>query len=212
VWATASTALPDLIDSYFWLKSPAESDGCSTANSPECASIHSNIACAVDDALGSRAGEPPPPPAGALYAALLLRLAARAHLQEQDETVLGLRGGALTFGGPPRTGTLRPWPHPPPPAPPPPRCAACGSAAGNALSVAVLLALGVAIGLWLARTHCRGGARGRWRQAKVPTAAGDVGTLTMLVGSQQTQRAEEADEDGDEQDERQEQEDDGDAD
>ena len=51
-----------------------------------------------------------------------------------------------------------------------------------------------------------------WRQAKVPTAAGDVGTLTMLVGSQQTQRAEEADEDGDEQDERQEQEDDGDAD
>ena len=212
VWATASTALPDLIDSYFWLKSPAESDGCSTANSPECASIHSNVACAVDDALGSRAGEPPPPPAGALYAALLLRLASRAHLQEQDETVLGLRGGALTFGGPPRTGTLRPWPHPPPPAPPPPRCAACGSAAGNALSVAVLLALGVAIGLWLARTHCRGGARGRWRQAKVPTAAGDVGTLTMLVGSQQTQRAEEADEDGDEQDERQEQEDDGDAD
>ena len=209
VWATASTALPDLIDAYFWLKSPAESDGCSTANGQECASIHSNAACAVDDALGSRAGEPPPPPVGGLYAALLLHLAARAHLQAQDETVLGLRGGALTFGGPPRTGTLRPWPHPPPPAPPPPRCAACGSEAGNALSV--LLALGGAISLWLARTHCCGGARGRRRQAKVPTGAGDANALTMLVGSpQQAQQAEEEDEDGDEQDERR-QEDDGDG-
>ena len=211
VWATASTALPDLIDAYFWLKSPAESDGCSSANGPACARIHSNAACAADDALGSRAGEPPPPPAGSLYAALLLRLAARAHLQAQDETVLGLRGDALTFGGPPRTGTLCPWPRPPPSAsgPAPPRCAACGSAAGNALSV--LLVLAVTIGLWLACTRCRGGARGRRRQAKVPTAAEDAGSFTMLVGYAagllRAEEEEEEEEDGDEQEE--EQEDDG---
>ena len=103
-----------------------------------------------------------------------------------------------------------PWPRSPPSAPPPPRCAACGSAAGNALSV--LLVLAGAVGLWLACTRCRGGARGRRRQAKVPTAAEDAGSFTMLVGYaagllRAEEEEEEEDDDGDEQEE--EQEDDG---
>ena len=191
MWATASTALPNWVDAYFWLKSPAESDGC--ACGPECAS--GNAACAADDALGSRAGEPPPPPAGFLYASLLLRLAARAHLQAQDETVLGLRGSALTFGGPPRM--LWSPPPAPPPAPPPPRCVACGSVAGNALSVLMVLLLSGALGLWLARTQYRSGGRGRRHHVKAPTAAREAGAMAMLVGSHQPQRAEEEEDDDD---------------
>ena len=50
LWASASTALPGLIDAYFWLKPPAESDGCSPATGAQCASTHGDAACAEDAA------------------------------------------------------------------------------------------------------------------------------------------------------------------
>jgi len=55
----------DLVDGYFWVKPPGESDGC-RRGAPSCSSP--DVDCAVEAALGSRAGEPAAPAAGAWFA------------------------------------------------------------------------------------------------------------------------------------------------
>jgi len=64
---TSSTDLPSLIDAYFWLKTPGESDGC-TQQLPDgttCARFDSF--CGSSDSLGNKGGEPKVPVAGMWY-------------------------------------------------------------------------------------------------------------------------------------------------
>ena len=72
---TAQTALPEMVDAYFWLHPPGVSDGCSSAN--RCTRIEP--ACSWVDALGARPREAAAPAAGELFLPLLRRLAAQAN-------------------------------------------------------------------------------------------------------------------------------------
>ena len=157
LWPTAQTALPHVVDAYWWVRPPGLSDGCGGGRC--CA--HADDGCTAADALGSRAGEPCAPRAGHRYDEHLLGLAARAHLQAQDETVLGLRGDAATAGGPPKAEL--PTPPAPPPAPPPPFCLACGSAAGNGLAAAAVLVVGLLLVASVACGRLRAATLKRWR-------------------------------------------------
>jgi len=60
--ATVRTAAPAVIDAYFWLTTPGESDGCSE---PSC--VHFKPACGAESALGTRGAEPAAPAAGTWY-------------------------------------------------------------------------------------------------------------------------------------------------
>lgn len=75
---TAQTALPDLIDAYYWLKTPGESDGCTQTlpNGEQCARYDGS--CGSVDSIGSRMGEPRAPEAGAWFASQLAELSCRA--------------------------------------------------------------------------------------------------------------------------------------
>ena len=81
---TSRTALPTLVDAYFWVHPPGISDGCGARAHTEPVSSHSRScaraeqACAQDDALGARSQEDDAPAAGELYLPLLRQLAARA--------------------------------------------------------------------------------------------------------------------------------------
>ena len=75
---TAQTALP-LIDAYYWLKTPGESDGCTeTLPSGEHCSRYDG-SCGSADSIGSRNGEPRAPEAGAFFASQLADLSCRAR-------------------------------------------------------------------------------------------------------------------------------------
>ena len=72
---TASTALPDVVDAYFWIKTPGESDGC-TASLPEgttCPRFDAD--CAKITSIGSRLDEPRAPEAGVFFTYQALQLA-----------------------------------------------------------------------------------------------------------------------------------------
>ena len=75
---TAQTALPSLIDAYFWLKTPGESDGCTEIlpNGERCARYDG--ACGSVDSIGSRQGEPRAPEAGQFFASQFAELSCRA--------------------------------------------------------------------------------------------------------------------------------------
>ena len=160
LWPTAQTALPG-VDAYWWVRPPGLSDGCGGGR---CC-LHADDGCTAADALGSRTGEPCAPQAGHRYDEHLLGLAARAHLQAQDETVLGLRGDAATEGGPPRAEL------PTPPAPPPPFCLACGSPAGNGIAVAAVLVVGLLLVVMAACSRFRDAMLKRWRSSRTMETA-----------------------------------------
>ena len=75
---TAQTALPNLVDAYYWLKTPGESDGCTETlpNGEHCARYDGS--CGSVDSIGSRMGEPRAPEAGAFFASQLAELSCRA--------------------------------------------------------------------------------------------------------------------------------------
>lgn len=80
---TAHTALPGVVDAYFWIKTPGESDGC-TAQLPDgsaCARFDPD--CAKDSSLGAREGEPRAPEAGVFYDYQALQLARRVRRAQQ---------------------------------------------------------------------------------------------------------------------------------
>jgi len=91
VRSTAEVANSSLVDAYFWLKTPGESDGC-TQTLPEggmCPRFDAD--CGAGDALGSRAGEPRAPEAGRWFDHQVKELAAKANF------------GAPSTGSPPPT-------------------------------------------------------------------------------------------------------------
>jgi len=77
---TVQTANTSVVDAYFWLKTPGESDGC-TQELPDgsrCPRFDSD--CASTDSIGSRPGEPRAPEAGQWFDYQIKQLAANAHM------------------------------------------------------------------------------------------------------------------------------------
>jgi len=77
---TAQTARPELVDAYFWLKTPGESDGCTQIlpDGAQCPRFDAD--CATEDSLGSAGGEPRAPEAGQWFDYQVKMLAANAKM------------------------------------------------------------------------------------------------------------------------------------
>jgi len=77
---TAKTADPSLVDAYFWLKTPGESDGC-TAILPDGSNCpRFDADCGSQDSIGSSEGEPRAPEAGLWFDYQIKQLAANANM------------------------------------------------------------------------------------------------------------------------------------
>jgi cellulose 1,4-beta-cellobiosidase len=78
---TTNTANTTLIDAYFWLKTPGESDGCTQTlpDGSQCARYDSS--CDSPDSIGSRQGEPRAPEAGQWFDYQVKQLATNAHFK-----------------------------------------------------------------------------------------------------------------------------------
>jgi len=76
---TTDTADP-MVDAYFWLKTPGESDGCTEVlpNGTKCARFDES--CKSENSIGTRKGEPRVDDAGEWFEYQLKELAANAHL------------------------------------------------------------------------------------------------------------------------------------
>jgi len=76
---TTQTANTTLIDAYFWLKTPGESDGCTQQlpSGQQCARFDSF--CGSQDSIGSQSGEPRAPVAGNWFDYQVKMLAGNAH-------------------------------------------------------------------------------------------------------------------------------------
>ena len=87
--ASTATDIPDIVDAYFWLKTPGESDGC-TETLPDggtCPRFDED--CASQDSIGTDYGEPRAPEAGQWFDYQVKQLAQFANLQlgESSTTV-----------------------------------------------------------------------------------------------------------------------------
>lgn len=110
---TIDTPLPKLVDSFFWLKTPGESDGCTQTlpSGEQCARFDSM--CASSDSIGTKPGEPNAPEAGKWFDYQIQSLAANAKM------------------GPPPGPVPGPGPPTPPVPPPPPPPIPSGCPSGN---------------------------------------------------------------------------------
>merc|ERR1712190_46449 len=106
--STVQTADSKLIDAYFWLKTPGESDGCSETLPDGSACKRFDSMCASADSLGTHSDEPHAPEAGKWFDFAVKQLAANAHMTP-----------APAPPSPPSPSPPAP-PSPPSPAPPPP--------------------------------------------------------------------------------------------
>ena len=79
--ATTATANPDVVDAYFWLKTPGESDGCTQVLPDDSSCPRFDSDCASADSIGSRDGEPRAPEAGQWFDYQIKQLAENARLQ-----------------------------------------------------------------------------------------------------------------------------------
>jgi len=79
VLPTTMTADPELIDAYFWLKTPGESDGCTEILPDGSACPRFDSDCGSDDSLGSVGDEPRAPEAGQWFDFEIKQLAQNAQ-------------------------------------------------------------------------------------------------------------------------------------
>lgn len=77
---SAKVALPEMIDAYFWLKTPGESDGCTQTLPDGSACGRFDSMCSSADSIGSRSGEPRAPEAGKWFDYQIKQLAMNANL------------------------------------------------------------------------------------------------------------------------------------
>jgi len=77
---TTSTANTTLIDAYFWLKTPGESDGCTQMLPDGGSCVRYDSFCGSNDSIGSRADEPRAPLAGKWFDFQVKMLASNAHM------------------------------------------------------------------------------------------------------------------------------------
>jgi len=117
--ATTDTAKPDVVDAYYWLKTPGESDGC-TETLPDGGSCpRFDEDCASVDSIGFRADEPRAPEAGQWFDYQIKQLAMNAKLYEVDPetstdttTGEGTTGEASTSSEPDASTSPKPTPTP----------------------------------------------------------------------------------------------------
>merc|ERR1712190_313879 len=107
--STTKTANQSLVDAYFWLKTPGESDGCSQTLPDGSTCKRFDSMCASADSLGTQSSEPKAPEAGKWFDFAVKQLAANAHMSP---------GPAPP--APPTPPTPPAPPSPPPPTPPTP--------------------------------------------------------------------------------------------
>jgi len=81
--SSSETANRSLVDAYFWLKTPGESDGCSQTlpNGKTCPRFDAK--CASVDSLSAKAGEPAAPEAGMWYDYQVKQLATNARFKPE---------------------------------------------------------------------------------------------------------------------------------
>jgi len=103
VKSTADVANSSLVDAYFWLKTPGESDGCTEILPEGGRCPRFDYDCGSEDSLGSRAGEPRSPEAGRWFDYQVKELAEKANFRPPNN-------GHHNFG---------PYPRPTPPGPRP---------------------------------------------------------------------------------------------
>ena len=84
--ATTDTAKPSVVDAYFWLKTPGESDGCSQTLPDGGSCPRFDEDCASVDSIGFRPEEPRAPEAGQWFDYQIKQLAANARLYQADTT------------------------------------------------------------------------------------------------------------------------------
>jgi len=111
VKSTADTANSSLVDAYFWLKTPGESDGCTEILPEGGRCPRFDYDCGSEDSLGSHAEEPRSPEAGRWFDYQVKELAANANFKQSSN-------GRHNSG--PSPGPAPPGPAPPGPAPPGP--------------------------------------------------------------------------------------------
>jgi cellulose 1,4-beta-cellobiosidase len=77
---TTTTANTTVIDAYYWLKTPGESDGCTQTlpDGTQCKRFDSF--CGSSDSIGSQSGEPRAPVAGLWFDYQVKQLAQNAHM------------------------------------------------------------------------------------------------------------------------------------
>ena len=75
---TVQTAAPTLVDAYFWLKTPGESDGCTQTLPDGTSCPRFDLFCSSLDSIGSQPGEPRAPQAGKWFDYQIKQLAANA--------------------------------------------------------------------------------------------------------------------------------------
>ena len=73
---THATPYPEMIDAYFWLKTPGESDGCTQTLPTGAQCPRFDSMCSSQDSIGSRSGEPRAPEAGQWFDYQIQQLAA----------------------------------------------------------------------------------------------------------------------------------------
>ena len=78
--ASTATDVPDVVDAYFWLKTPGESDGCTQILPDGATCPRFDADCASQDSLGSWPGEPRAPEAGQWFDYQVKQLAGFAEL------------------------------------------------------------------------------------------------------------------------------------
>jgi cellulose 1,4-beta-cellobiosidase len=76
---TTNTTNPDVIDAYYWLKTPGESDGCTQTLPDGSQCVRYDSMCGSADSIGSRSGEPRAPVAGQWFDYQIKQLAANAN-------------------------------------------------------------------------------------------------------------------------------------
>jgi len=81
--STTDVADKTLVDAYFWLKTPGESDGCSETleSGKKCARY--DTMCGAVDAIGTKTGEPPAPEAGGWFDYQVKQLALNANFEPE---------------------------------------------------------------------------------------------------------------------------------
>ena len=87
--ASTATGAPDIVDAYFWLKTPGESDGCTEMLPDGGVCPRFDADCASEDSIGSRPGEPRAPEAGQWFDYQVKQLAQYADLQMVVATTEG---------------------------------------------------------------------------------------------------------------------------
>jgi len=185
VKSTVDTASSSLVDAYFWLTTPGESDGCTDILPEGGRCPRFDYDEGSEDSLGSHAGEPPSPEAGPWFEYQVKELAANANFEPSSN-------GHRNSG--PLPGPAPPGHAPPGPAPGPApgdNSAAPPSDKYGPWSAAFCQCGGTN---WNGPTCCQSGCRcrheGEWyRQCEPPAGNRMCGGVEVVIYEEQGQSA-----------------------